>query len=184
MIELSGALPESVPASRTPSFSAPPVTLPSICNALRKAAKDPRITGVFFKVGGLGCGWAKLQEFHRHLEEFRKDSGKFTVAYLEVGGEKEYYAASACEELYTPPGAYVSLRGLSVQGTFLRGVFEKVGIEPQIKRIGKYKSAGDQLGRKDMSDAQREARHRPAPRPAPRSTALPASQARSSGLRS
>lgn len=107
------------------------------------------------QVGGLACGWAKLQEFHSYLAEFR-ESGKFSIAYLEVGGEKEYFAASACEEMYTPPGAYISLRGLSVGGTFLRGVFEKVGIEPQIKRIGKYKSAGDQLGRKDMSDAQRE----------------------------
>ena len=55
-----------------------------------------------------------------------------------------------------PPSSYVSLTGLSVSGSFLRGVFEKVGVEPQIKRIGKYKSAGDQLARSDMSDAQRE----------------------------
>ena len=41
-------------------------------------------------------------------------------------------------------------------GTFLKGVLEKVGVEPQVKRIGKYKSAGDQLLRRDMSDAQRE----------------------------
>lgn len=41
-------------------------------------------------------------------------------------------------------------------GTFLKGVLEKVGVEPQVKRIGKYKSAGDQLLRKDMSDPQRE----------------------------
>ncbi len=41
-------------------------------------------------------------------------------------------------------------------GTFLRGVLEKVGIEPQVKRIGKYKSAGDQLLLKDMSEPQRE----------------------------
>lgn len=41
-------------------------------------------------------------------------------------------------------------------GTFLKGVLEKVGVEPQVKRIGKYKSAGDQLLRRDMSEAQRE----------------------------
>ena len=41
-------------------------------------------------------------------------------------------------------------------GTFLRGALEKVGVDPNIKRIGKYKSAGDQLLRKDMSEPQRE----------------------------
>lgn len=41
-------------------------------------------------------------------------------------------------------------------GTFLRGVLEKVGVEPQVKRIGKYKSAGDQLLLRDMSEPQRE----------------------------
>jgi hypothetical protein len=41
-------------------------------------------------------------------------------------------------------------------GTFLRGVLDKVGVEPQVQRIGAYKSAGDQLLRRDMSDAQRE----------------------------
>jgi ClpP class serine protease len=41
-------------------------------------------------------------------------------------------------------------------GTFLRGVLDKVGVEPQVQRIGAYKSAGDQLLRRDMSEAQRE----------------------------
>jgi protease-4 len=45
---------------------------------------------------------------------------------------------------------------LSPAGTFLRGVLDKVGVEPQVQRIGAYKSAGDQLLRRDMSDAQRE----------------------------
>lgn len=44
----------------------------------------------------------------------------------------------------------------SFAGTFLRGVLDKVGVEPQVQRIGAYKSAGDQLLRRDMSDAQRE----------------------------
>lgn len=85
-------------------------------------------------------------------------SGKFCVAYMEVASEKEMYVAAACEEVYLPPSAYISLKGVAVSGTFVRGVLEKAGVEPQIQRIGKYKSAGDQLGRKDMSEAQREVR--------------------------
>lgn len=63
-------------------------------------------------------------------------------------GEKEYYLATACEEITAPPSASISLRGFAVTGTFLRGVLDKVGVEPQVKRIGKYKSAGDQLLRR------------------------------------
>jgi protease-4 len=47
--------------------------------------------------------------------------GKFIVGYMPVGGEKEYYLASACAELYAPPSAYVALYGLTIQQTFLRG---------------------------------------------------------------
>ncbi|MFS7948080.1 putative peptidase S49 [Helianthus anomalus] len=58
-------------------------------------------------------------------------------------GEKEYYLGCAYEELYAPPSAYFSLYGLTAQAQFLGGVLEKVGVEPQVQRIGKYKSAGD-----------------------------------------
>lgn len=48
-------------------------------------------------------------------------SGKFIVAYIPTCQEKEYYLACACEEIYAPPSAYVSLFGLTVQASFLRG---------------------------------------------------------------
>ncbi|XP_061361036.1 serine protease SPPA, chloroplastic-like isoform X2 [Gastrolobium bilobum] len=82
--------------------------------------------------------------------------GKFVVAYVPSCREKEYYLACACEEIYAPPSANFSLFGLAVQAPFLRGVFENLGIEPQVERIGKYKSAGDQLTRRTMSDDNRE----------------------------
>ena len=111
------------------------------------------------KISPLACGYGKLGELRRQIAEFRK-SGKFTVAYFELGGLKEYLLASACEEVYVPPGAYFSVTGVVIENSFLRGVLEKVGVEPQVQRIGKYKSAGDQLLRSDMSDAQREVSER------------------------
>lgn len=50
-------------------------------------------------------------------------AGKFLVGYMAVGGEKEYYLASVCPELYAPPGAYISVLGLKVQGQFIGGKF-------------------------------------------------------------
>ena len=74
-----------------------------------------------------------------------------------MGGEKEYYVACAADKIYMPDSAALSLRGIAVSGTFLRGVADKVGVSPDIVRIGKFKSAGDQLLRSGMADAQREA---------------------------
>ncbi|EMS60651.1 Protease 4 [Triticum urartu] len=131
------------------------LSLPQICENFEKAAYDPRISGIYLHIEPLSCGWGKAEEIRRHIVDFKK-SGKFVVGYMPVGGEKEYYLASACAELYAPPSAYVALYGLTIQQTFLRGVLEKVGVQPEIQRIGRYKSAGDQLGRKSMSNEVKE----------------------------
>eukprot|EP00850_Spirogloea_muscicola_P000544 SM000002S05624 [mRNA] locus=s2:1185650:1189622:- [translate_table: standard] len=149
-MKLSGSIGEQLSGqfSRMPS-------LPKLTENLRKAAVDPRVAGLLLKIEPLDAGWGKVEEIRRHIELF-KQSGKPLVAHMAIGGEKEYYLAASCGELYCPPAAYIALRGLKVQGQFLRGVLEKVGIDPQIQRIGKYKSAGDQLLRKDMSPENRE----------------------------
>jgi protease-4 len=149
-IKLSGAISEQS-QGRFSNI----VSLPELQMALVKAALDPRIKGVCVKIDPLQCGWSKLQEIRRHVAYFKK-SGKYSIAYLERAGEKEMYLASAFGEVYAPPSASVSLRGISVKGTFLRGTLDKIGIEPEVRRIGNYKSAGDQLLREEMSPYQRE----------------------------
>ncbi|CAN1796276.1 Serine protease SPPA, chloroplastic [Linum perenne] len=129
----------------------PGLSLPQICENFTKAAYDPRISGIYLHIDSVACGWGKLEEIRRHISDFRK-SGKFIVAYTPTCREKEYYLACACSEVYVPPSAYFSLYGLTVQASFLGGVLEKVGIQPEVQRIGKYKSAGDQLTRKSMSE--------------------------------
>eukprot|EP00882_Tetradesmus_deserticola_P001055 GHRQ01001141.1.p1 GENE.GHRQ01001141.1~~GHRQ01001141.1.p1 ORF type:complete len:653 (+),score=373.33 GHRQ01001141.1:173-1960(+) len=129
--------------------------MPQLTDALEKAAVDPRVKGIAVEINPLAIGWAKVQELRRYVKLFR-DSGKFSIAYMKTAGEKEYYLASAFQEIVVAPTGNVRLAGFSVAGTFLRGVLDKVGVEPQVQRIGAYKSAGDQLLRRDMSDAQRE----------------------------
>ncbi|KAL8143856.1 hypothetical protein V2J09_016888 [Rumex salicifolius] len=131
------------------------LSLPQICENIIKASYDPRVSGVYLQIEPLDCGWAKVEEIRRQIMHFRK-SGKFIVAYVPTCGEKEYYLACACDEFYAPPSAYFRLYGLAVQASFLGGIFEKAGIEPQVERIGKYKSAGDQLTRKSISEENRE----------------------------
>jgi protease-4 len=52
----------------------------------------------------------------RQYIDFFRQSGKFSLAYLSSGGEKEYFLASACAEVFVPPSASLSLRGLAVSG--------------------------------------------------------------------
>eukprot|EP00168_Porphyra_purpurea_P006365 TRINITY_DN1783_c0_g1_i2.p1 TRINITY_DN1783_c0_g1~~TRINITY_DN1783_c0_g1_i2.p1 ORF type:complete len:576 (-),score=245.43 TRINITY_DN1783_c0_g1_i2:202-1929(-) len=151
---LGGSLPETVPPG-LPFRPAPTTSLESVTNALRHAAHDPRISAVFMRLTGFQCGWAKLQELRRHLDYFRA-SGKKVTVYMETGAEKEYYLSLSADEVFVPPTGMLVLRGFMGGGSFLRGVLEKVGIDPQVQRRGAYKSAGDQLARTDMSDAQRE----------------------------
>lgn len=122
----TGAIAEK----KQPRFSST-VSMPALCESLRKAAYDPRVAGLYMNIDILGAGWAKVEEIRAHIEFF-KASGKPTVAYMKRGGEKEYFLATACDEIYIPPVAQLSLRGLSVQGQFLRGVLDKAGVEPQV----------------------------------------------------
>ncbi|WOL17182.1 serine protease SPPA, chloroplastic-like isoform X1 [Canna indica] len=131
------------------------LSLPQICENFTKALYDPRISGIYLHIEPLNCGWGKLDEIRRHIMNFKK-SGKFIVSYMPICGEKEYYLACACGELYVPPSAYIRLYGLTVQSAFLGGVLEKVGVHPEVQRIGKYKSLGDQLTQKSMSTDVRE----------------------------
>ncbi|XP_078432953.1 signal peptide peptidase [Wolffia australiana] len=144
-MKLKGTIPDQTKSSLSSGLS-----LPQICENFIKAAHDPRISAVYLQIEPLDCGWAKVEEIRRHILNFRK-SGKLIISYMPLCGVKEYYLACACEELYMPPSAYVSIYGLTVQASFIRGILDKVGIEPQVQRLGKYKSAGDQIALKSMS---------------------------------
>lgn len=152
---IGGALADQRPQR---SLLSPPndvPNLPEVITNLRNAAHDPRVSAVYIKIEPVSCGYAKLEEIRRHLDYFRQ-SGKKVIAYMQIGGEKEYFIGLSADEVYAPPEAFISLRGFRVSGAFIRGVLDKIGVLPQVQRIGKYKSAGDQFARTTMSEAQRE----------------------------
>ena len=73
---------------------------------------------MYINISPLDCGWARLVEIVRYVRAFQ-DSGKFCWAYMELGGEKEYFLACACSQIFIPPSSAFSLRGFAVQGTML-----------------------------------------------------------------
>lgn len=114
VLKLGGELPDRVRPKQGPLSKS--TTLPQVVENLEKVANDPRIPGVLLRVEALECGWAKLIELREAIQEVR-NAGKFTIATIESGAEKEYYLASACEEIYAiGDGSQINLTGLTVQG--------------------------------------------------------------------
>jgi len=120
--------------------------------ALNKAAADPAVEFVYLKCDGNSTGLAHLSEFRRSLENFRK-SGKPVVAYTESPSTGSYYLASVADKVLmtSHPGSMISITGIGVQMVFIKDLLDKLGVNVQLIRHGKYKSAGEMFIRSDAS---------------------------------
>jgi protease-4 len=133
--------------------------LRSVTRALKTAARDPNIAGVLLEgtldPAGYGSGYAALREVRTALEGFRR-AGKPVKAYLEFADTKDYFLASAANEITLDPYGVIFLPGLATESAYYAGAFEKFGIGVQVTRVGKYKSYVEPFIRRDMSPADRE----------------------------
>ncbi len=130
--------------------------LKEIKEAIRQAASDEKIKGIYLEPRLFSAGFASLDEIRKELEKF-KESGKFIVSYSDFYLEKGYYLASIADEIYlTPDYGSIEFNGLNVEIAFFKGTFEKLGIEPQIFRVGDYKGAVEPFMRKDLSNENKE----------------------------
>ena len=125
--------------------------------AIEAAAADPAIQYIFLRPDGGTAGMAGLEELRTALLEFRK-SGKAVVAFLEAPGNGGYYLATAADKIYLSSyhGATYQMFGLSSQQFFLKDILEKLGVNVQLIRHGKYKSAGEMFIRSSSSAENRE----------------------------
>jgi protease-4 len=120
--------------ARTPSVRA-------FVESLRKAKVDSRIRAVLVKPTGFESPyWGKVQEVRDAMLDF-KQSGKPLYAYLEYGGDREYYLATAADKIYLMPSTSLDLTGVATYALFLRGTLDKIGAYPDLHRIGDYKTA-------------------------------------------
>jgi len=131
-------------------------TVRGFVDNLRKAKRDPRIKAVLLRPSSLNLPyWGKVQELRDAVLDFRK-SGKKVVAFLEYGGDREYYLASAADRVFLLPSSPLDLTGVASYEIFLRGAFDKIGAYPDFIHIGDYKSATNQLTEKGFTPAHRE----------------------------
>lgn len=132
-------------------------SLLSLLSQLSMAERDERLQAVLLHVRDLEMGWGKVQEIRDALVRLR-EAGRHTVAFLELEGygNAEYFLASAAEKVVMPPAARNPLLGLAGEYYFLGGLFEKLGIEIEYERVGRYKSAVETFAAEKMSPANRD----------------------------
>jgi protease-4 len=155
-LSVSGVLPDYVPEDPLRKFfGGPEQSLTSLLLQFKKAKADKRISAILLDIDGSGAGWAKSEEIRDAIADFRS-AGKPVYAYMEYGMNKEYYIASACDQIYVAPPGELFINGLAADVMFFRGSLDKLGVYPDIYQIGAYKSAGDMFTRKDMSKEHRQ----------------------------
>jgi len=127
------------------------LTLQKILENLDKAAVDDRIDGVILQMSAShGAGWAKLQEIRGAVQRVQA-AGKPVHGYADAMDARTYYLASVCDNLYCPPAGYIQFTGFSRTSTHVKGMLEKLGIQPQISAIRHYKAAAQLVTREDLS---------------------------------
>jgi protease IV len=156
VLKVEGSLPDYTNADEVSSrlFGGETNSLSNLLLQLRKAKADKRVGAVLLDIGMLGGGWAKCDEIRDAVADFRK-SGKPIYAYMEFGGDKEYYVATAAERIYLPPIGDLFINGIAAQSMHFKGSFDKLGIYWDSYQIAEFKTAPESFTREDMSDGER-----------------------------
>ena len=130
-----------------------PLGIYSAINAVNKAAQDPAVRFIYMKPDAMiQGGIAHFEEFRKALENFRT-SGKAIVSYIENPTNGSYYLASVSDKVYMTPydGGINMFTGLSSQMVFLKDILDRLGVNIQLIRHGRYKSAGEMFVRSSSS---------------------------------
>jgi protease-4 len=135
-----------------------PLTVMNVVLALDAAERDPRVKGVWLRVGSGDMSVAQAEEIGAALKKFRA-SGKFVIAHSQgflAAGVGDYLTASSADEIWMQPKATFGTSGVGGGEIFLRGLFDKIQAEPQIAKRADYKSAADMYMEKGMTGPDRE----------------------------
>ncbi len=130
--------------------------LNEILKTIRKAKYDDDIRGIYLNLNNFICGgYTVVDVIRKELVEFKK-SGKFIVAFGDDVSQKAYYFASVSDKIFITPEGSLEFKGLGIEMMYFRNTLDKLGIEAQIFKAGKYKSAVEIFSNTKMSDADRQ----------------------------
>ncbi|MBN1388525.1 MAG: signal peptide peptidase SppA [Bacteroidales bacterium] len=127
-----------------------------IISNLEKAADDEKIKGVLIENGLMINGWGKAEEIRNALLKF-KESGKFIISYTDyLLSQESYYISSVADKIYVNPNGMMEFKGLVSEIIFYKNALEKLGVNVQVIRHGKYKGAVEKYMLDGLSEANRE----------------------------
>lgn len=148
---------ESSPLSSVSKLPGETIGLWDAVQAINTAAEDPAVKYLYIKSDGNTTSIATLYELRQAMENFRA-GGKAIVAYTDAPSTASYYISSVADKIYMSPhpGATATFVGVGSQMFFLKDLLDKLGVNVQLIRHGKYKSAGETFIRNSPSDENRE----------------------------
>jgi protease IV len=132
------------------------IGLDDIRASLEKAVNDDRIKGVYLKLSVINGGMASVEEIRNKLIMFKDSCDKPVYAYGDVYDQKALYLSTVADQVVVHPLGSVDFRGLSSQLLFFTRALEKIGIDMQVVRHGKFKAAVEPFLLEEMSEENRE----------------------------
>ncbi|WP_278585925.1 signal peptide peptidase SppA [Segatella oris] len=123
--------------------------------AIKKAKNNDKVAGIYLEAGQFGADLAQAEEIEKALLDFRK-SGKWIIAYGENYSTLGYYLASTANKIYLNKDGMIEWSGIGGEKVYYKNLLAKVGIKFVTTKVGKYKSAVEQLTADNISDADRE----------------------------
>ena len=158
-LDLNTPLPDQAPTGGFAAFSGVP-GFTDVLLKLKAAETDDAVKGIYMRGSLTGIGTSRSEELRVALKSFR-DSGKFVVAHTQgmigLGGPSAYHSISAAEEIWMQPGTDIMVNGVTFETEFLKGLFDKIGLTPQIYALYEYKNAPNSYNETGYTPAHREA---------------------------
>ena len=131
------------------------VGLNNLLSNIALAKDNDKILGIYLRGGSLSAGPASAKALRDALLEF-KQSGKFIIAYADSYTQTNYYIASVADKMYLNAVGNIAWDGMTAQKQYMTRLFDKIGVEMQILKVGTFKSAVEPYFRTSMSDADRK----------------------------
>lgn len=131
------------------------VGLNDLLSNIALAKDNDKVLGIYLKGGSLAASPASAKALRDALLDF-KQSGKFIIAYSDAYTQTNYYIASVANRIFFNPVGSLTWDGLSAQKEYYTRLFEKIGVEMQILKVGTFKSAVEPYFRTSMSEADRK----------------------------
>lgn len=126
-----------------------------ILDALRFAADDDRIDGVYIECDGSDLGYASRAELRKAIRRFKKSSGKWVLAYGDSYTQGDYYVATTADTIYLNPVGNLDIHGIASSVPYFKEALDKLDVDIQVFKVGTYKSAVEPFMLNSMSEPAR-----------------------------